>query len=206
MKTFAEKIIDSMVDENGHCGERGLSVKQFDILYKHLKMAETIDRGGWNGSYKFVPFSEDIWEGTIGRYNVVLSCYHHFNDRCSVVSINKWINELPSFESSEYIGKVKQKVDKWVIFIGESSYVREAYSYGSETVYVYKFMDAEDNLLVWKTTCSLGYYDKKDMWHVVKPGETLKIKGTIKAHDEYKGIKQTVLARCKVSSCNEVLF
>lgn len=46
MKTFAEKIIDSMVDENDHCGERGLSEKQFDILYKHLHLTETIQRGG----------------------------------------------------------------------------------------------------------------------------------------------------------------
>ena len=35
-KSFAEQILDSMVDEDGHCGERGLSPKQFAILSERL--------------------------------------------------------------------------------------------------------------------------------------------------------------------------
>lgn len=162
MKTFAEKIIDSMVDENGHCGERGLSEKQFDILHKHLHITETIQRGGWCGDYSSVDFSEDIWEGVIGRYNVKLSCFHHFHNRCTVVSIDKWIDELPDFENSEFVGEIKSRIERVVTFIGESSYEREAYTYGWETVYIYKFADEDGNMLVWKTTSSLGYWDEND--------------------------------------------
>lgn len=141
MKTFAEKIIDSMVDENGHCGELGLSEKQFDILYKRLHINETIQRGGWSGDYSGIDFSEDIWEGTIGCYNVKLSCFHHFHNRYTVVSIDKWIDELPDFENSEFVGEIESRIERIVTFIGESSYERKAYTYGWETVYIYKFAD-----------------------------------------------------------------
>lgn len=202
MKTFAEKIIDSMVDENGHCGERGLSHKQFDILKQNLHITDTKERGGWHGTYSGISFSEDIWEGTIGRYEVKLSCYHHFNDRCTVVNIDKWIDELPDFELSEYVGEVKSRIEREVTYIGESSYERKAYTYGWETVYIYKFIDEDGNLLIWKTTAVFGYWFKddegQDEWSCFKPGDILKLRGTVKAHDEYRGTKQTVLNRCKV--------
>lgn len=201
MKAFAEKIIDSMVDENGHCGERGLSEKQFNILRKHLHITETIQRGGWSGDHSGIDFSEDIWEGTIGRYNVKLSCFHHFHNRNTVVSIDKWIDELPDFENSEFVGEIKSRIERVVTFIGESSYEREAYTYGWETVYIYKFADEDGNMLVWKTTSHLGYYYEDDgweEWNPIKPGESIKLRGTVKQHSVYNGIKQTVLNRCIV--------
>lgn len=189
MKSFAEKILDSMVDENGHCGERGLSAKQFNILSEGLVLVERIDRGGWVGAYSGVDFFEDIFEGTIGRYEVKLSCFHHFNDRYTVVSIDKWTDELPTFEDSEFVGEVDSRMENDVTYVGESSYVRETYNgYGYETLHIYKFADADGNMLVWKTTCELG----------CKAGTRLKLRGTVKKHDTYKSIKQTVLTRCKI--------
>lgn len=41
-KSFAEQILDSMVDESGHCGERGLSPKQFTVLTERLREGETL--------------------------------------------------------------------------------------------------------------------------------------------------------------------
>lgn len=62
-KSFAERIIDSMVDENGHCGERGLSPKQFAILSEHLEEGETENRGGaYNRTFTSTDFT-----GVIGR-------------------------------------------------------------------------------------------------------------------------------------------
>lgn len=47
--------------------------------------------------------------------------------------------------------------------------------------------DATHNRLVWKTGTRSGM-----------PGDVLKLKGTVKAHTEYRGEKQTELTRCKV--------
>lgn len=84
------------------------------------------------------------------------------------------------------------------IYLLASSYEREAYTYGWETVYIYKFADEDGNMLVWKTTSSLGYWDENDDWNVVAPGESIKLRGTVKQHSVYNGVKQTVLNRCIV--------
>jgi hypothetical protein len=54
------------------------------------------------------------------------------------------------------------------------------------TCYLYKFQDQSGNVFVWKTG---NQYD----W---QQGEQFAGKATVKAHDEYKGVKQTVLTRC----------
>ena len=49
-----------------------------------------------------------------------------------------------------------------------------------------KFIDVNDNIYTWKTT------------KVFKDGVT-SLTGTVKTHNDYKGIKQTELTRCKVA-------
>lgn len=54
------------------------------------------------------------------------------------------------------------------------------------TTYIYKFIDVNDNIYTWKTTKVV----KNDVSSVI---------GTVKTHNDYKGIKQTELTRCKVA-------
>lgn len=84
---------------------------------------------------------------------------------------------------TEYFGSVGDKVELnlEIVHIG-----------GYETMYgfttVYTFVDSESHQFVWKTSSSLGE---------INAGDSLKLKGTIKAHSEYRGLKQTELIRCK---------
>lgn len=57
-------------------------------------------------------------------------------------------------------------------------------------MFVWKFVDAENHVFVWKTG--------KD---IKNSGEqpVLKVKGTIKDHNEYHGEQQTVITRCKIA-------
>lgn len=91
--------------------------------------------------------------------------------------------KLPKQPASEHIGKVGDKVDM------EVTHTRTGY-YDTQfgTTWVHNFKDAAGNILIWKTSACAGF--EKD---------NLRIKGTIKAHDEYNGIKQTVLTRCKIA-------
>ncbi|WP_333980521.1 hypothetical protein [Bacillus pumilus] len=50
--------------------------------------------------------------------------------------------------------------------------------------------DDEGNKFVWKTQHDLVYTHGK--------GETIKLKGTVKEHSEYRDEKQTILTRCKI--------
>lgn len=56
--------------------------------------------------------------------------------------------------------------------------------------YIYKFQDKEGHIFTWKTSSSIDRNDDGVF--------TGTISGTVKAHNEYNGEKQTVLTRCKV--------
>lgn len=91
---------------------------------------------------------------------------------------------------SEYIGEIGDKLDAEVTFVRSFSYQRPAYrGWGTETVMIYKFTDANGNILVWNTTA----------WAEVEEGEKYRLTGTIAEHKEYAGDKQTALKRCKVN-------
>ena len=63
--------------------------------------------------------------------------------------------------------------------------------YGTEGTYghtdIVKFRDLKGNLFTWFAS---GYTD-------LERGDRISIKGTVKNHDTYRGVKQTILTRCK---------
>jgi hypothetical protein len=56
-------------------------------------------------------------------------------------------------------------------------------------LHIHTFRDAAGNVLVWRTSESKG-----------GPGDEFELVGTVKAHGEYKGVKQTDLTRCRLAS------
>lgn len=200
--SFAEKIIEGMVDENGCCGDRGMSEKQFDALVKPLHFIKTLEhQGGWDGDYRSFEFSKDVFAGTIGRYNVIVDVFHHFNNRYEVIDVRPWIDELPDFSNSQYVSEVGKRDEYVLTLVRASSFEREPFyvnyynRFSLETVYTYTFMDAQGNLLYWQTTKEI-----KD----AQAGDIYTIKGTVKEHREKYGNKQTVLTRCKVLDTKKV--
>lgn len=194
-KSFAEQIIDSMVDDNGYCGERGLSAKQFDVLAKYLKPGNTKYAGHWKGDYNDIAFTSTDFVGIIGRYVVKLNEYSHFHNRYTVVDIHPWCDEVPDTSNSKYQHNVKDHVDL-DLFVHNC---REFDSYYG-TKYVYTLVDNNGNVYTWFTSNLLAYRDKEDCDNDVfaDPGDVVHIKGTVKDHTEFRGTKQTVLTRCKV--------
>ena len=218
---FAEKIIDGMVDENGYCGERGLSHKQFDIMAEHLNVEHTELLDGWSGNRGgHIRFQETTYAGVIGKYQVVLNEFWHFNRRCTVVEINlrpqdeidaenkrrefeRELKEIGKFEHSEWVGTEKKRQDMELTLIRDYSYERPAYTYGWETAHIYTLADDDGNCYVWKTTNNI----KTEVWDdegwlveetYAEPGDRVILKATVKEHGEYKGVKQTVITRPKV--------
>ena len=55
------------------------------------------------------------------------------------------------------------------------------------TTWLYSFTDASGNVFIWKSSRCIE----------VKDG--MKLKGSVKEHREYDGIKQTVMTRCSVA-------
>ena len=217
---FAEKIIDGMVDENGYCGERGLSQKQFDIMAEHLNVEHTELLPGWSGSRGgHIRFQETTYAGVIGKYQVVLNELWHFNRRCTVVEINlrpadeiaaeererefeRQLREIGKFEHSEWVGAEKQRMDLELTLVRDYEYTRPRYTYGYETAHIYTLADAEGNCYVWKTANAIvaerededGFIDET----YAEPGDKVTMRATVKEHGEYRGVKQTVITRPKV--------
>ena len=86
---------------------------------------------------------------------------------------------------SQWIGNVGDRIE---IFISNfdclTSWANSYNGYDNVVTYLYKLIDLQGNVFLWKTQNFLENVSK--------------IKGTIKGHEEYKGIKDTVLTRCKV--------
>lgn len=89
---------------------------------------------------------------------------------------------------SQYVGEIGEKIST------KATYAFTAYydthdPFGRERrVYIHNFKVGDD-VIVWKT----GTFP----FHV-EDGTEVELTGTIKAHDEYKGQKQTAVIRCKV--------
>lgn len=192
-KVFAERIIESMVDENGHCGERGLSFKQFSILSDYLEEKDTDIVGGWAGSYKSISFTSTNYVGRIGKYQVVLNLYRHFNDRCTVVSIDRMYDESEQQLLDEYKNEMNSYT--WNHEVGERIRNMEVtcrskkfmYETDFGDKYMYQFTDGK-SLFVWFTG------DRP-----VNEGDHVVVSMTVKQLNEYKGTKQTVVTRARIA-------
>lgn len=105
-------------------------------------------------------------------------------------------NEIKKVEmKSNYVGEVGEKIDVNTRFYRYSFYDRiSSYTGKYEKINIYTFIDEEDNHIVWKTTSSENF----DI------GDKINIKGKVKEHNEYKGLKQTLVTRptCKFIDAN----
>ena len=99
-------------------------------------------------------------------------------------SISKKISEKGEVNKiSNYFGKINEKIQRELTYI-------MSFSFDSDfgICFIHKFEDIEGNIFIWKTNNNINMDERR----------ALKVKGTIKEHKEYKGIKQTILTRCKV--------
>lgn len=92
---------------------------------------------------------------------------------------------------SQYVGEVGEKVAFKGTYIRTGSWEQKAYAgYGMTTMFIHTFKDADGNVFTWKTQRSFAF----------ECGTNVDVKGTVKAHSEYKDEKQTELTRCKVTA------
>lgn len=122
---------------------------------------------------------------TLGWYGLdgTLSFAAQWPIQCYIRSLReKW--EVEHAPTTEWFGNPSDKVQLNVKLTRKGSFDSK---FG--TTMVYTFEDEDGHQLIWKTTTRLE----------LDIGESLTLKGTIKAHSEYKGVKQTELTRCKVA-------
>lgn len=87
-----------------------------------------------------------------------------------------------SEQSSEYVGEVGDRIEIEV----ESMACVTSWETMYGVTLIYKIVDVNGNVYTWKTS---KYVDD----------DISMVKGTVKAHTEYRGVKQTEITRCKVA-------
>jgi hypothetical protein len=83
-------------------------------------------------------------------------------------------------ESSNYVGTIKTR-QEFTVMVEKVLQFDSAYG----TIHMHIMSDTNGNRLTWKSSSS-----------VLDTGKLMVIKATVKAHNEYKGTKQTELTRC----------
>ena len=86
-------------------------------------------------------------------------------------------------QTSVYVGEVGQKLT----ILAEKAKLVTSWDGYYGTTWLYSFTDASGNVFIWKSSRCIE----------VKDG--MKLKGSVKEHREYDGIKQTVMTRCSVA-------
>ena len=87
-------------------------------------------------------------------------------------------------KSSNYIGEVGDKISVNFVFGREVACCETQFG----LLHIYEFKDSNGNTVVWKSSSS------KDI------PESGAVTGTVKAHEEYNGVKQTVILRAKITA------
>lgn len=94
--------------------------------------------------------------------------------------------------NSQYVGKEGDKIEVKVKVL-RVIFTENGYGYRPTSTAIFKLQDAQGNLYTWFT--QVGDLEQ---------GREYTLKGAVKRHQEYKGIKETVLTRCKVISTEQL--
>jgi hypothetical protein len=92
-------------------------------------------------------------------------------------------------KSREWVGEVKVRQDFTGLTVKHMKYIEGRYG----TTTLVAFEDEPGNLIKWFASVSLDDINK---------GDVVDLKATVKKHDEYKGVKQTLITRAKILKIN----
>ena len=177
-----------------HMGSR-LMKEQRDKIMVEMKQV-----GFDANSDKAVQDTQDALKWIAGQtdnnnymHNLKVACSNDYVTQMGIVAslFPTWNRNL-EYEAKKKAEAEKAKVSEFVGEVGKRIEVKVK-SYGAITSYqtqwgwtiVWKITDEEGNVYIWKTGNDI-------------PEDVKVIKGTVKAHNEYREIKQTELTRCKV--------
>ena len=123
---------------------------------------------------------------TYSRFGFLVSLFPTYNKDLEIQAQRK--AEMEAGKLSKHIGNVGERIAIDVESVKCITSWESCYNgYSLETTYVWKIVDAEGNVFTWKTS---KWMDEED------PPKA--IKGTVKEHKEYRGVKQTELTRCTI--------
>ena len=115
--------------------------------------------------------------------------------------LQELIKERTPRESSgsEYLGEIGKRLTVSVALKKSFSFEND-YGYHTTTTYIHNFEDEAGNVIIWKTAKDMTEYDYGNGNCTARELIKCDLTGTVKEHSEYKGVKQTILTRCKIQN------
>jgi len=105
-------------------------------------------------------------------------------------AVTSWLRNNTPAHKGAHLGKIGDRLKVEATVKGMTAY-ESRYAAGGEG-YVHIFEDGNGNILQWFTDKVQG--DLK-----ISDGDKILLEGTVKKHGDYRGVKQTIINRCKVT-------
>lgn len=123
------------------------------------------------------------------RIGILVSLFPTFNRELEIQAKKAEAEAKAKQEAqvSKHIGNPGERITVSVQSIKCLTSWENTFGYRPTTTYLYKIIDKEGNVFTWKTS---NFIDEDSI-----PQTMI---GTIKEHSEFRGVKQTVLTRCKI--------
>ena len=142
----------------------------------------------WHGANSDLPLPNDCW-----YLEVEFDDFFVWNEEEGIAFLKEGAREAleqifnpPRESKSEHVGEVGDKVENIHCEVSNIGGFNTPYGYK----WVYTFIDDAENEYTWFTTVNKA----------LSTGMFVDISGTVKEHSEYKGVKTTVLTRCKINN------
>lgn len=120
--------------------------------------------------------------------NMVISVISAYNKAMNIISERKLKHDKEM--ESKHIGTVGEKIEFVLKDVKVLTSWENYFGYYPTTTYMYKITDENGNICIWQTTKNVN------IENCLK--STTTVKGKVKEHSEYNGVKQTVLTNCKL--------
>lgn len=100
---------------------------------------------------------------------------------------------------SQYLGEPKKRM----VFTAQLDHHTSFETMWGETQ-VWKFIDDDNNIIVWFTSNGMAkpHPEHEGHYTALEKGDRVTFKATVKKHEEYHGVKQTVVTRCSSIEVN----
>ena len=123
---------------------------------------------------------------TYNRFGLLVSLFPTYNRDLEREAARR--AEAEQGKTSEWVGEVKDRITVDVESIKCLTSWDSCFDgYHETTTYIWKIVGKDGNIYTWKTS----------KW-MDEDRHPVSIKGTVKEHKEYRGVKQTELTRCKI--------
>lgn len=147
--------------------------------FKEFVNRQPVENTYWFNVQKLVNV-EDIRTKDVGIFASAVNAFLREGVKPKEIIESKHIGNI----ESKHIGNIGDKIEIEVTFLGRSSFIS---MYGES--YIHRFKDENENILIWFSSSGFPEY--------IEPWTKLKIKATVKNHDDYQNKKQTIITRVK---------